>query len=136
MKKVTAISLIVLHLFFVTGIKVSMHFCANTLKEISIGKVSAETEMCCKPSPSSTSTENTCKKGSCCEDTSATLLALTSYANQAENFFTPAIISSVEVLGSSLETTTTNTLFSQALAPPIFQGRALYLTTSSFCFYG
>jgi hypothetical protein len=136
MKKVIAISLVVVHLFFVTGIKVSMHFCADTLKSVSIGKTSAETESCCKPSTTHSSKEDTCKKASCCEDTSATLLALSSYGNETIHYIAPAVVASVEVFDNSLATASINALFPQALAPPIFQGRALYLTTSSFCFYG
>jgi hypothetical protein len=135
MKKVFAIALIGLHLLFTTGVKVSMHFCKDTLKSVSITKTSVEVEPCCKVK-SSSSSSTSCTKSSCCEDTSATLLVLSSYAKDEVKAVAPAIITTLSsnVISTSLEKEL-NT-FSDITDPPILQGRAIYLTTTSFCFYG
>jgi hypothetical protein len=135
MKKVFAIALIGLHLLFTTGVKVSMHFCKDTLKSVSITKTSVEVEPCCKVK-SSSSSSTSCTKSSCCEDTSATLLVLSSYAKDEVTAVAPVINTTLSsnVIATSIENETHT--FSDTADPPILQGRAIYLTTTSFCFYG
>jgi hypothetical protein len=135
MKKIFAIALIGLHLLFTTGVKVSMHFCKDTLKSVSISKTSVEVEPCCKVK-SSPFSSTSCTKSSCCEDTSATLLVLSSYAKDEVTAVAPVIITTLSsnVIATSIENETHT--FSDTADPPILQGRAIYLTTTSFCFYG
>ncbi|MFP5469964.1 MAG: HYC_CC_PP family protein [Bacteroidia bacterium] len=136
MKNVVSIVLIALHLFFVTGVKVDMHFCKDTLRAVSISKVSPEKISCCNHDLTKSEDTSQCKKASCCEDTSATLLSLSSFSKEQVKQTLP-ILAAV-FLPSLLDNTSTEDKFSSVdfSSPPKLQNRAIYLTTSSFCFYG
>lgn len=136
MKRILAISLIAIHLLFTTGVKVDMHFCGDSLKDFSISKISAEIEPCCKMDKTTSSKHASCNKSSCCESTSATLLSLNSFkVEQSKVVSTPLLITEFSLSDDSFENGLFN-LPTQNISPPILQGRAMYLTTSSFCFYG
>jgi hypothetical protein len=116
MKKIFAIALIGLHLLFTTGVKVSMHFCKDTLKSVSISKTAVEVEQCCKVKSSSTSFT----KSSCCEDTTATLLVLSSYAKDEVTAVAPVIITTLSsnLIATSIENETHT--FSDTAGPAHF----------------
>lgn len=136
MKNVVSIFLIALHLFFVTGVKVDMHFCKDTLRAVSISKVSSEKISCCNHNSKENSTTSHCKRTSCCEDTSATLLSLNSFSKEQVKEIIPVVVA--VFLPSVIESNSIavkNSSFNYS-SPPKLQNRAIYLTTSSFCFYG
>jgi hypothetical protein len=113
-----------------------MHFCKDTLRAVSLSKVSSEKISCCNHKSTENTATSHCKKSSCCEDTSATLLSLNSFSNEQIKHIAPILLA--VFLPSGLDIISAEDAISMLdySLPPKFQNRAIYLTTSSFCFYG
>lgn len=134
MRKALSIALLFVYVALFGGFKVSMHFCKGDLAQLSIYAV--EETSCCAKIADGCQKHHQLKKMSCCEDRSVFLY---SDINVKLDDYTSAQLvpkaSEFEVK-HQLTASVQPLVYTQANAPPTFQGRAAYELHSSYTFYG